>query len=222
MLRVCGCGPLLSLWWLPARGGNSAGLACGAMKPPRVWVIAPLTAVLVGALVASWQFVWRRQSDDSDCSDTGFAQTCTKHFSCKKFLRRKRLSECRAPNAAAKKCVYFWDRPGQKFNLTKRWAPPPVRRKNATRRPENAAIYQQVPVALILKRDHETASQQQVSCIFQHRPFCRICWIKRLQTSLRFVGFWKGSTSGHLASSFFFSRLSGWCRVSACLPALCL
>jgi hypothetical protein len=71
------------------------------------------------------------------------------------------------------------------------------------------------------ERDHETASPQRVSCIFQHRPFCRICWIKRLRTSLRFVGFWRGSTSEHSASSFFCSRWWEWFRASACSPVFC-
>jgi uncharacterized membrane-anchored protein len=40
------------------------------MKLARELVIAGLAAALVAALFASWQLVWRRQSDKSDASDT--------------------------------------------------------------------------------------------------------------------------------------------------------
>jgi uncharacterized membrane-anchored protein len=49
---------------------NFADFACGDMKLPRTLVIAGLVAVLVIALLASWQFVWRRQSGKSNLSDT--------------------------------------------------------------------------------------------------------------------------------------------------------
>jgi uncharacterized membrane-anchored protein len=49
---------------------NFADFACGDMKLPRIMVIAGLTAVLLAALVASWQFAWRRQSDKSDGADS--------------------------------------------------------------------------------------------------------------------------------------------------------
>jgi uncharacterized membrane-anchored protein len=42
---------------------NFADFACGDLKLPRVWVIAGLTAVLVIALLASWQLWWRRLPD---------------------------------------------------------------------------------------------------------------------------------------------------------------
>jgi len=41
---------------------NFADFACGDMKLPRLWVIAGLTALLAMALLASWQFAWRRKS----------------------------------------------------------------------------------------------------------------------------------------------------------------
>jgi hypothetical protein len=41
---------------------NFADFACGDMKLPRALVIAGLTALLVAALFASWQFAWRPQS----------------------------------------------------------------------------------------------------------------------------------------------------------------
>jgi uncharacterized membrane-anchored protein len=44
---------------------NFADFACGDMKLPRLLVIAGLTAALVAALFASWQFAWRRQSDNA-------------------------------------------------------------------------------------------------------------------------------------------------------------
>ena len=48
---------------------NFADFACGDMKLPRVLVIAGLAALLVAAVLASWQFAWRRQSDGSDAAD---------------------------------------------------------------------------------------------------------------------------------------------------------
>jgi uncharacterized membrane-anchored protein len=49
---------------------NFADFACGDMKLPRGLVIIGLTAALVAALFASWQFAWRRQSGESKASDT--------------------------------------------------------------------------------------------------------------------------------------------------------
>jgi uncharacterized membrane-anchored protein len=43
---------------------NFADFACGDMKLPRVLVIAGLAAMLVAALLASYQFSWRRQSSE--------------------------------------------------------------------------------------------------------------------------------------------------------------
>ena len=40
---------------------NFADFACGDMKLPRLLVMAGLVALLVAALLASWQFVWRRR-----------------------------------------------------------------------------------------------------------------------------------------------------------------
>jgi uncharacterized membrane-anchored protein len=48
---------------------NFADFACGDLKLPRLWVIVALTAVLVMALAASWQFWWRRQSVKPGGSD---------------------------------------------------------------------------------------------------------------------------------------------------------
>jgi uncharacterized membrane-anchored protein len=42
---------------------NFADFACGDMKLPRLLVMAGLAVLLVAALLASWQFVWRRQPD---------------------------------------------------------------------------------------------------------------------------------------------------------------
>jgi uncharacterized membrane-anchored protein len=47
---------------------NFADFACGDMKLPRVLVVAGLTALLVAAVFASWQFVWRRRSGEGDAS----------------------------------------------------------------------------------------------------------------------------------------------------------
>jgi uncharacterized membrane-anchored protein len=44
---------------------NFADFACGDMKLPRLLVIAGLTALLAGAVLASWQLVWRRQSSNA-------------------------------------------------------------------------------------------------------------------------------------------------------------
>jgi uncharacterized membrane-anchored protein len=49
---------------------NFADFACGDLKLPRLWVIAALTAVLVLALLASWQLSWRRLQDKIDGPDT--------------------------------------------------------------------------------------------------------------------------------------------------------
>jgi uncharacterized membrane-anchored protein len=49
---------------------NFADFACGDMKLPRGLVIIGLTAALVAALFASWQFAWRRQSGENKASDT--------------------------------------------------------------------------------------------------------------------------------------------------------
>jgi uncharacterized membrane-anchored protein len=48
---------------------NFADFACGDLKLPRVWVIAALTAVLIMALAASSQLVWKRASEKSEGSD---------------------------------------------------------------------------------------------------------------------------------------------------------
>jgi uncharacterized membrane-anchored protein len=47
---------------------NFADFACGDMKLPRVLVTAGLTALLVAAVFAGWQFVWRRRSGEGDPS----------------------------------------------------------------------------------------------------------------------------------------------------------
>jgi len=49
---------------------NVADLLCGDLKLPRVLVILGLTALLIVALLASWQFVWRRQADKTNGSDS--------------------------------------------------------------------------------------------------------------------------------------------------------
>jgi uncharacterized membrane-anchored protein len=48
---------------------NSADFLCGDMKLPRVWVIAALTASLAAAVVLSWQWLWRRKSDQGETAD---------------------------------------------------------------------------------------------------------------------------------------------------------
>jgi len=45
---------------------NFADFACGDMKLPRLLVTAGLAALLVAALLASWQFAWRLQSEKAD------------------------------------------------------------------------------------------------------------------------------------------------------------
>jgi uncharacterized membrane-anchored protein len=45
---------------------NVADFLCGDMKFPRTLVIVALAALLTAALVASWQFVWRRLVDKTD------------------------------------------------------------------------------------------------------------------------------------------------------------
>jgi hypothetical protein len=49
---------------------NFADFACGDMKLPRGLVIIGVTAALVAAIFASWQFAWRRQSGENKTSDT--------------------------------------------------------------------------------------------------------------------------------------------------------
>src|ERR1700687_6045356 len=44
---------------------NFADFACGDMKLPRTLVIAGLTALLLAAVFASWQLVWRRRSESN-------------------------------------------------------------------------------------------------------------------------------------------------------------
>jgi uncharacterized membrane-anchored protein len=56
---------------------NFADFACGDLKLPRLWVIAALTAALIVALMASWQWVWRSsvKNDSSDAvlrADMGY------------------------------------------------------------------------------------------------------------------------------------------------------
>jgi uncharacterized membrane-anchored protein len=48
---------------------NFADFACGDMKLPRLLVIVGLTAALLAALFASWQFAWRRQAGKNDTPD---------------------------------------------------------------------------------------------------------------------------------------------------------
>ncbi len=45
---------------------NFADFACGDMKLPRLLVMAGLAALLVAALIASWQFAWRRLPGKAD------------------------------------------------------------------------------------------------------------------------------------------------------------
>jgi uncharacterized membrane-anchored protein len=49
---------------------NFADFACGDMKLPRLLVVAGLAAILVLAIFASWQLVWRRPSDNGNARDT--------------------------------------------------------------------------------------------------------------------------------------------------------
>lgn len=48
---------------------NFADFACGDMKLPRVYVAAGLAALLALAVVASWQLVWRRLSEQGKAAD---------------------------------------------------------------------------------------------------------------------------------------------------------
>ena len=45
---------------------NFADFACGDMKLPRLLVTAGLAALLIVALLSSWQFAWRRQPEKAD------------------------------------------------------------------------------------------------------------------------------------------------------------
>jgi uncharacterized membrane-anchored protein len=47
---------------------NFADFASGDMKLPRVLVMAGLAAVLIAAVLASWQFAWRKQSRGNNAS----------------------------------------------------------------------------------------------------------------------------------------------------------
>jgi uncharacterized membrane-anchored protein len=49
---------------------NVADFLCGDLKLPRVQVILGLAALLIVVVVASWQFVWRRQADKPNGSDS--------------------------------------------------------------------------------------------------------------------------------------------------------
>src|SRR3981081_2150709 len=49
---------------------NFADFACGDMKLPRALVIIGLTAALIAALFASWQFAWRREASDNKAPDS--------------------------------------------------------------------------------------------------------------------------------------------------------
>jgi uncharacterized membrane-anchored protein len=49
---------------------NFADFACGDMKLPRALVIIGLTAALIAALFASWQFAWRREPSDNKAPDS--------------------------------------------------------------------------------------------------------------------------------------------------------
>lgn len=49
---------------------NVADFLCGDMKLPRTLVIVALAALLILALTASWQFVWRRLADKTNSSDS--------------------------------------------------------------------------------------------------------------------------------------------------------
>jgi uncharacterized membrane-anchored protein len=49
---------------------NVADFLCGDMKLPRTWVMVGLAALLIAALVASWQLVWRRQDEKTNGSDS--------------------------------------------------------------------------------------------------------------------------------------------------------
>jgi uncharacterized membrane-anchored protein len=49
---------------------NFADFACGDMKLPRGLVIIGLTAALIAALFASWQFAWRREASENKAPDS--------------------------------------------------------------------------------------------------------------------------------------------------------
>ena len=49
---------------------NVADFLCGDLKLPRVLVVLGLTVLLIVALVASWQYVWGRQADKTNSSDS--------------------------------------------------------------------------------------------------------------------------------------------------------
>jgi uncharacterized membrane-anchored protein len=49
---------------------NVADFLCGDMKLPRTLVIVALAALLILALTASWQFVWRQLADKTNSSDS--------------------------------------------------------------------------------------------------------------------------------------------------------
>jgi uncharacterized membrane-anchored protein len=49
---------------------NVADFLCGDMKLPRALVIVALAALLIVALAASWQLVWRRLADKTNGSDS--------------------------------------------------------------------------------------------------------------------------------------------------------
>jgi uncharacterized membrane-anchored protein len=49
---------------------NFADFACGDMKLPRALVIIGLTAALIAALFASWQFAWRREAGNNKAPDS--------------------------------------------------------------------------------------------------------------------------------------------------------
>jgi uncharacterized membrane-anchored protein len=48
---------------------NFADFACGDMKLSRLGVIVGLTALLTAVLVVSWQWLWRRRSDQDEATD---------------------------------------------------------------------------------------------------------------------------------------------------------
>jgi uncharacterized membrane-anchored protein len=49
---------------------NFADFSCGDMKLPRGLVIIGLTAALIAALFASWQFAWRREASENKAPDS--------------------------------------------------------------------------------------------------------------------------------------------------------
>lgn len=58
-----------------AAATNFADFACGDMKLTRLQVMAGLAALLVAALFARWQFVWRRDPERADDGAQCFAPT---------------------------------------------------------------------------------------------------------------------------------------------------